>query len=266
MNSNLIFKRKDIYNNKEYFLSPSINELIRVKINLCANSPTENSIVRIGPQTYLNVRPNIHTHKMVGWTLGTPGLPYPQNIPSFFEVSCAINHNRPSLLSSLTEKNMAWNVRCVASKPTSKMSKIKKVLVIKSINNFAIERVMPYWAPIIQKLGSSTRGSDWRMPIMYMTQPSLEYNKEPLGVHIPLTEKSSKHKVIQSLFNNSIKTVDCVFDMSNLKVLNVDGCEYLVALGTIANDDSSLFSISMVIGVYDLENDDKEDVNEDLEI
>ena len=126
-------------------------------------------------------------------------------------------------MASLTGKNPVWTVNCVAKEPNMPGSKIKKILVVKSINQFPIERVMPYWSPIIQKLGKDTRGDNWRIPLMYMTRLESELGEGPLGVHIPLFE-NRRNSVVKSLFNNpNNRQIKCVFDMENLKVVNIEG-------------------------------------------
>lgn len=262
------YKRIDIYNKSEMDLPAAVNKLLNEKIARCGMDRQENPIVRIAPNTYVNVYPNLQTHKMIGWTLGdrSKGANKSLELPSFFEIKQAINHKRPSVIASLTGENPVWTATCMGKSSNLPNSKIKKILVVKSINQFPIERIMPYWSPIIQKLGKDTRGDNWRIPLMYMTRPGSELKEGPLGVHIPLSNKNLQNGVVKSLFSNPRSTIKCVFDMENLKVVTIDGCEYLVALGTIANNRSSLYSVSMVVGVYNLSYDEKENPDEDAEL
>ena len=255
------YTRVDLFNKRELSLTAPVNELINEKIKRCSLDPFEHPIVRIAPNTYVNVRPNVHTHNMIGWTLGNQKGR--DQLPVFFEVRQLINHNQPSVMSTLAGRNPVWKMTCVGRTSHLPNSRIKKVLMVKYINGLPVERVMPYWGPIIQKLGDSTRGGNWRIPLMYMTRPESSLNEGPLGVHIPLPEKNANNSVIQSLFKNKSNSIKCVFDMENLEVVTIDGCEYLVAKGTIANYKSSLFSITMVIGVYNQAFDESEDADND---
>lgn len=250
------FVRVDIFNKSEQNLNASVNELILKKIRHCALDGYQNPVVRIAPNTYVNVKPSINTHNMIGWSLGNQQL---GELPVFFEVKKVLNHNRPSIMSVLAGKNPVWNVTCVGKDTKMTTSKIQKVLVVKYINDLPIERVMQYWAPIVQKLGNATRGGEWRIPLMYMTRPGSKYEEGPLGLHIPLPEDSLRNKNVKDLFSQKGNNIECVFDMENLKVVTIDDCEYLVAMGGIANNQSSLFSISMVIGVYNQVADEREE-------
>ena len=133
--------------------------------------------------------------------------------------------------------------------------------MVKYINGLPVERVMRTGVNY-----SKARGQHPGWQLAYSLNvhdaPS-RVSTSPLGVHIPLPEKNANNSVIQSLFKNKRNTIKCVFDMENLEVVTIDGCEYLVAKGTIANYKSSLFSITMVIGVYNQAFDETEDAQND---
>ena len=85
------YTRVDLFNKRELNLSASINELINEKIKRCSLDPFEHPIVRIAPNTYVNVNPTCTPqYDRLDFGKSEGG----DQLPVFFEVRHLINHNQ----------------------------------------------------------------------------------------------------------------------------------------------------------------------------
>lgn len=232
-------------------LSPEVASLLNERINRCSVLGEENTVVRINNSTYIDVGPRKNTPHLVGWTTGSDtGKP-----GQFFEVERTLSNGGggTAIVEVLGNKNAVWNMTCVPDTNHYHIDEsgiAHKVLRVIDINGHPLDRVMPYWLPILHKLGDSSRGSAWRMPVLYINMRDKKIDRA-LGAHIPLSGKMLEHPSIQKLFSAdySKKTVKCIFDMSKLHIEKVgNSYEYLVASGTLASGNS--VAVPLVIGVY----------------
>ena len=232
-------------------LSPEIANLLNQRITKCSVLGEESTVVRIDNSTYIDVGPRKNTPHLVGWTTGSGSKP-----GQFFEVErTLVNGNGgTALVETLGHSNAVWNMTCV---PDTKHYHINdagmahKVLRIIDINGHPLDRIMTYWLPILHKIGDSSRGTAWRMPVLYINMRKKKHDRA-LGAHIPLSGKMLEHPSIRKLFEEgtgSSKTVKCIFDMSKLHIEKVgNSYEYLVASGTLASGSS--LGLPLVLGVY----------------
>jgi len=240
-------------------LGAQVARLLNEQMQRCSVQGEENTVVRIGRDTYVDVSPRIHSPNILGWTMGDNNNP-----GHFFEVERMLNTNAAvsNMMNSLSEPTSVWNVTCVPDNNhyhTEDSAQTYKVLRILDINGYPIDRVMTHWLPIVHSLGRSSRGSTWRVPVLYMNMRRRR-NEQALGAHVPLSSQMLNHSSLRNVFNKNSRrmpTLNCIFDMSSLHIETTNnGYEYLVASGTTTNSNGTGMAVPIVLGVFNPRDED----------